>query len=66
VEQHELTIGEFTVSISGSDATITNPVGYSMYLPSKVLRDLGKFAEWVLLQQDPDEAVEPPSFDIPF
>jgi hypothetical protein len=62
--QHELTIKEFTVLIRGKDATIANPDGAVMHMKSSVLRDLGKFAAWVISQQD-DETVQPEPFDSP-
>jgi hypothetical protein len=62
MEHHEITIKEFTVLICGKDATITNPDGAVMHMKSSVLRDLGKFAAWVISQQD-GETVEPPPFD---
>jgi hypothetical protein len=64
MEHHEITIKEFTVLICGKDATITNPDGAVMHMKSSVLRDLGKFAAWVIAQQDPGETVQPP-FDSP-
>jgi hypothetical protein len=62
MEHHEITIKEFTVLIMGKDAIITNPQGYAMHMTTQILRDLGKFAAWVISQQD-GETVEPPPFD---